>query len=106
MQIMGLEEMEIFEEELKAIEIFKEELRKRGLDSEQWHDYVEQAEPICLAYAETLRITADYATNSIEALEDSGEIFESILFCEKLHRDTEKFYSDIAKATKTVMISF
>jgi len=85
--------------EPKEIAIFKEELKKRGMDPEQWHRYIEEAWPICLAYAETLHITEDYATNSIEALEDSAEVFESILYCEKV-------FDEIAKATKTVMVSF
>jgi len=85
--------------EPEEIAIFKEELRKRGLDPEQWHRYIEEAWPVCLAYAETLRLTEDYATNSIEALEDSAELFEAALYIENV-------FDEIAKATKTVMVSF
>jgi hypothetical protein len=74
----------------EQVVIFKDELEKRGLDPEQWRDHVEQSRSVCLAYAEMVRLTESYATNTIWHLKGSAESFEAVLYCQKVFDEFSK----------------
>jgi hypothetical protein len=108
---MEPERLAIFNETEKAA--LKEELQLRGLDPELWRQHLDHAAKVCFAYAEALRMIEDYATDTIETLEETAEelqfcqfndvVIGSISTCEKT--SSEKLFDEIAKATKVVMVS-